>query len=308
MLPAVEIKNISKKFKAEKKEFYALKEVSFDVKEGEIFGILGPNGAGKTTLINILSTALLPDQGTAKIFGLDIFKDRKKILQQINMVSGETRFHYLLKVKDILKLYSSMYDIPDEKRKSRINELMEKLEINHLKDRIYDQLSTGEKMRVTIAKSLINYPKLIIYDEPTIGLDPDIAIKVREMIKEVNRNEGTTILLTSHYMFEVEELCMRIAFINKGVVSDIGTVQKLKAAKFPRYEVKIKVAKLKNKEILKENGFRVDGNNIYKEIENEKDPSELIRFLVKNNFDVLSFETKNPTLEQYFLKMTRDKK
>lgn len=308
MATAVDIKNISKKFKRNGKEFYALKDISFKIKEGEIFGLLGPNGAGKTTLINILTTILLPDRGTAKIFGYDILKNRQEILEIINTVSGETRFHWLLKVKDILKFYINLYDIPKEKKKNRIEYLAKRLEMNHLLNRTYKTLSTGEKMRVTLVKSLINYPRLVLYDEPTIGLDPDIAIKVRQLIKEINKTEGTTILLTSHYMHEVEELCDRVAFIDNGSISDIGTVEKLKSKKFSTYQVKIGVARIKNKKLLIDYGFKIKKNILIKEIDNKNDPSELIRFLVKNKYDVISFETRHPTLEDYFLKMTRDKK
>ncbi|MBD3155512.1 MAG: ATP-binding cassette domain-containing protein [Candidatus Aenigmarchaeota archaeon] len=308
MTTAVDIRDISKKFKRNGKEFYALKDISFKIKEGEIFGLLGPNGAGKSTLINILTTILLPDKGTAKIFGYDIIEERQKILETINSVSGETRFHWLLKVKNILKFYLDVYDIPSEKKKDRIEYLAEMLEMKHLLNRTYRTLSTGEKMRVTLVKSLLNHPKLVLYDEPTVGLDPDIAVKTRELVKEINKREGTTILLTSHYMGEVEELCKRIAFIDGGRISDIGTVKKLKSKKFPTYRVKIGVSEIKNKELLKKHGFKMNRKTLTKELENNEDPSELIRFLVKNNYDVISFETEHPTLEDYFLKMTRDRK
>lgn len=304
----VEIKNISKIFKSDGTEFYALKNISFSVNAGEIFGLLGPNGSGKTTLINILSTVLLPDSGTAKIGGYNILKDRYKILQIINSISGETIFHWRLKVKEILKFYSQIYFIPKNQREKRISELIKKMEIENIYNKKFNELSSGQRMRVIITKSLLNKPKVLLLDEPTIGLDPDIASKTRNLIKEVNKKEKTTIFLTSHYMHEVEKLCKRIAFINYGEISDIGTIKKLKEKKFLGYDITIGIAKVKNIGLLKRNGFIIKGNKLIKKINQNDDPSEIIRFLVGNGFDVISFESKKPTLEDYFIKMSRDKK
>jgi len=304
---AIDIRNISKKFKYGNKEFYALRKISFKIDKGEIFGLLGPNGAGKTTLINILTMILTPDEGTAKIFGLDIKKDRYKILEAINSLSTEVSFHHLLKVKHILEFYAKLYENSYLERKKIIQNLTEKFEIKDIMEKRFLKLSSGQKMRVALAKLLINSPKLLLLDEPTLGLDPDIAVKTRKLIKEINKNENVTILLTSHYMNEVEELCERIAYIDLGKITDIGKIKKLKEKKFTKTEVIAKVVKIKNKGFLEMNGFDVKGNKIMKTIENNKDPSEILKLLVRNGLDVIEFQTKKPTLEEYFLKMTRDK-
>jgi ABC-2 type transport system ATP-binding protein len=307
MKNVVEVLNVSKTFKHNRKRFFALKDISFSLKKGEIFGLLGPNGAGKTTLVNILTTALLPDSGTVKIFGLDACKKRYDILERINAVSGETKFNHKLKVNEIIEFYSKLYNIDKDERKKRIEYIFDKLEIGDLKDVMFQDLSQGQKMRVIIAKSLINNPELLLLDEPTIGLDPDIAVKIRKLIKRINRKDKVTILLTSHYMYEVENLCNRIAFINKGRILDIGGVKKVKMRSFGNYEVRIKVRRVKNIRSLKSRGFKIRNKVLIKKLRFDEDPSQILKFLVSRDYDVVSMETRYPTLDDYFLEMV-DKK
>jgi ABC-2 type transport system ATP-binding protein len=307
MKNVVEVLNVSKTFKHNRKRFFALKDISFSLKKGEIFGLLGPNGAGKTTLVNILTTALLPDSGTVKIFGLDACKKRYDILERINAVSGETKFNHKLKVNEIIGFYSKLYNIDKDERKKRIKYIFDKLEIESLKDKMFQDLSQGQKMRVIIAKSLINNPELLLLDEPTIGLDPDIAVKIRKLIKRINRKDKVTILLTSHYMYEVENLCNRIAFINKGRILDIGGVKKVKMRSFGNYEVRIKVRRVKNIRSLKSRGFKIRNKVLIKKLRFDEDPSQILKFLVSRDYDVVSMETRYPTLDDYFLEMV-DKK
>ena len=224
----VEVKSVSRSFKTNNVEFHALKNVSFSIKQGEIFGLLGPNGAGKTTLINILTTLLLPNKGTAFIDGYDVTKDRYQVLNLINSVSGETRFHYMLTVKEILRFYSELYELTQKQKKERVAYVTEKFEMHSLMNKRFQWLSSGERMRIILAKALLNHPKVLFLDEPTLGLDPDIAIKTRHLIKELKKEWDITILLTSHYMTEIEELCKRIAFINKGEIIFLGDIKELK--------------------------------------------------------------------------------
>ena len=224
----IEIKNVSKMFKSDGKKFHALDDVSFSVQKGEIFGLLGPNGAGKTTLINILTGLLVPDEGTISVLGKDVVRHRNDILERMNAVSGDSKFHWLLTSKEILKFYFSAYNVPKHERQERMQHLVEMFEIGGIMNKKFSWLSTGERMRLILAKSLINRPEVLLLDEPTLGLDPDIAIKTRNLILEVNKKYKTTILLTSHYMKEVEELCDRIAFIHKGKITDIGKIKDLK--------------------------------------------------------------------------------
>lgn len=224
----IEIKNVTKEFKSEGKKFCALDSVSFGIKEGEIFGLLGPNGAGKTTLINILTGLLVADKGSVTILGKDVARHRNDILEKMNAVSGDSKFHWLLTSKEILRFYFSAYNVPKAEREKRTERLVEMFEIDSIMEKRFAWLSTGERMRLILAKSMINDPEVLLLDEPTLGLDPDIAIRIRKLILDVNKNYGTTILLTSHYMKEVEELCGRIAFIHKGKIVDIGKIRDLK--------------------------------------------------------------------------------
>jgi len=160
MTYAVQIENISRKFKRSKQEFYALKDVSFNIKEGEIFGLLGPNGSGKTTLINILTMVLKPSSGTAKIFDHDILKDKTKIVSIINSASGESQFHTFLTVKENLEFFATVYGLNKEQTKDKLEFLIKKLQIENILNLRFGWLSSGQRMRAILAKSLINDPKL----------------------------------------------------------------------------------------------------------------------------------------------------
>ena len=302
---SIEVNNVSKKFKYKDKVIHALDDVSFNVKKGEIFGLLGPNGAGKTTLINILTTVLSPDSGKVTIEGLDVEKDMYKLLEITNTSSGSAIFHHLLKVKEILKFYSRLYNIPEHKRIKRIREVSKTLEIEDLQDSLFGSMSSGQKMRTVLAKSLLNYPKVLLLDEPTIGMDPDIAIKTRKLIKRINEKEKCTILLTSHYMHEVEELCQRIAFINNGKIIDIGDIKKLKNKQFFGFNVEIKVKEVIKKPLLKKHKFGIKGNLLTKRVQNEDEITDIMEILSKNGLIVIYIESKSPTLEDYFIKMSK---
>ncbi|MBS3052911.1 MAG: ABC transporter ATP-binding protein [Candidatus Aenigmarchaeota archaeon] len=303
----VEVENVSKKFKSGKKDFFALKDVSFDIKKGEIFGLLGPNGAGKSTLLNILIGILFPDSGNVKIFGKNPLKNND-LFEKMNFVSGETRFHWALKVKDILEFHGRLYGIPKNKRITETKKLAKFFEIEHILENKFSNISTGEKMRLIMAKALLNNPKLLLLDEPTVGLDPDIAIKTRNEIKRINKKLGTTIILTSHYMHEIEQLCDRIAFINKGVIVDIGSVDSVKLRKFASYDLTIKVRSVKNREFLRRKGFLINGNILRKELPADENISETLSMLAEKGMEIIEIESRKPTLEDYFVKMLGDKK
>lgn len=301
---AIEISSVSKKFKDKGKRFYALRDVSFSVRNREIFGLLGPNGSGKTTLLNIIMNVLVPDTGYVKILGKDPNRDRD-VLEEINFVSGDARFHWALTVSNILNFYGMVYRLGKEEREKRIERLAKVFGAGELLTRRFFTLSTGEKMRVMLAKAVINKPKIILMDEPTLGLDPDISITVRNEIRKASRKFKTTILLTSHYMYEVEELADRIAFINKGSIIDTGTVESVKQKKFDTYEAIITLAKIKDRAFLRRHGFRIKGNTVSKTISMERNISSILA-LLEPRYEITDVETKKPTLEDYFIKITRE--
>jgi len=227
----IEVKKLSKTYKSglfRKRITHALKEISISVKKGELFGILGPNGAGKTTFLNILMGLIIPDSGEVEIMGNKIEKDFDiNLKRRMNMCSGNPNFPWSLSVRETIKFYSMLYGVSAEEHKKREAGLVSSLELAKNLNTRYDELSTGNKQRLSLAKSLINDPEILLLDEPTIGLDPDISIKIRTMIKKIHKEQGKTILLTTHYMKEAEEMCERIAFIKEGEILALGTKDEL---------------------------------------------------------------------------------
>ena len=221
----LEIIRVSKEFRRKdgnKGKFYALRDVSLQIREGEIFAILGPNGAGKTTLLNVIMNLLYPDSGCVKIFGTNI-RDRN-VFSMMGYVSGDERFHWALSPLDILNIGGMLYGVKKQERVERIRSLVRLFGLESVLRSKFDVLSTGERMKLAFAYALMNRPKLLLLDEPTLGLDPDVAIRVRKEIKRINKEMKTTIVLTSHYMHEVQQLAHRIAFVDKGEIKDLGTV------------------------------------------------------------------------------------
>ncbi|RLI83724.1 ABC transporter ATP-binding protein [Archaeoglobales archaeon] len=202
----------------------ALRDVSLEIEEGEIFGILGPNAAGKTTLISILSTLLIPDRGKVKVLGMDAFREIKKVRERINISSG-LNLPWSLSVYECLKFFSLAYGILEE---NRIENLIESFELSDFRDVEFEELSTGNKQKLSLAKTFVNDPDLVFLDEPTTGLDPEVARKVRKKIEDIHRERNITIVLTTHYMAEAEQLCDRIVFLNKGKIIAEGTQKELK--------------------------------------------------------------------------------
>jgi ABC-2 type transport system ATP-binding protein len=215
-------------FRRSKSQVVAVKDISFEVDYGELFGLLGPNGAGKTTTIKLLTTMLIPTSGNATVLGYNIKKDVTKIRQKIGIVLGGERGLYTrVSAVDNLRYFADLYGVPTSVRDKRIKEL---LEFMGLSDRAHDRVETyskGMKQRLHLARGLINDPELIFLDEPTIGLDPEIARDTRKMIEDLVK-KGKTILLTTHYMFEADELCERVAVIRNGEIAALDTPSGLK--------------------------------------------------------------------------------
>lgn len=295
----IKVTNVSKKFKLNKGVLIALDNVSLEVEEGEIFGLLGPNGAGKTTLINIMLDLLTPDQGTVELLGQ---KPGPKVLKEINIVSGGSEFHWALTPRDILTFYSKVYNVQNPKQ--RIQELAELLKIEKLMDRKFSWFSTGERLRIAFAKALLNNPKILLLDEPTLGLDPDMAVVVRNEIKRINKL-GTTILLTSHYMHEVEQLCNRIGFIYNGKIIDIGKVAEVKLKKFASYDIILTLDKKPNAKYVKEHKLDVKGNRVRATLTGEDALSNLIAETHNQGYKIKDVVMKRPTLDDYFIKIMK---
>ncbi|MCZ7382577.1 MAG: ABC transporter ATP-binding protein [Candidatus Methanoperedens sp.] len=279
-----------------------LKNVSVDIEEGEIFGILGPNGAGKTTLISILSTLTIPDSGKVEVFGIDALSDPNSVKCIVNVSSGNPNFPWSLTVYENLKYFSLLYGLDN----LAIEKVIETLELEPFRNVRFDSLSTGTKQRLSLAKALLNEPRLLFLDEPTVGLDPDMAIKIRRLIKRIHDEKGITIVLTTHYMKEAEQLCERIAFIKKGEIianaapAELKRQMKLGETITIEYKGKFDDSRLKGipgiLDILHEDGkIKIVAENVESIIDN----------VMKNFCDVhiRNIEISQPNLEDVFLKL-----
>ena len=205
-----------------------LRGIDLDIEEGRIFGILGPNGAGKTTFLSILSTLLLPDRGQIQVLGMDVIKRGNCVRQRINISSGNANFLWSLTVKENLTFYAMLYGLGGRDRRKRVDEAIALFELGNWEGTSFDKLSTGMKQRLALAKSMLNSPEILFLDEPTVGLDPQVSAKIRDQIREIQRERGITIVLTTHNMAEAEYLCDRIAFLKEGRILTIGTAHELK--------------------------------------------------------------------------------
>ena len=213
----IEVKNLIKKFG----DFTAVDGISFGVEEGTITGLLGPNGAGKTTTIQMLLDIISPTSGEINIFGLPMDKNRQKILSMMNFSSPYVALPGNLKVWENLNTFARLYGVKN--LKSKIKELSHLFDTEAFLSKMTSQLSTGQLTRLNLTKALLNDPKLLLLDEPTSSLDPDIADRTRVLLKRIQKERGVTILYTSHNMDEVEEICDRVIFLQHGKIKDDGT-------------------------------------------------------------------------------------
>lgn len=229
-MKAISIKGIHKTYPANRrgKAVHALKGIDLEVEQGTILSILGPNGAGKTTLISILTTLLFPDEGTGTIYGFDLLRQRNRIREIVNVTSGNANFTDSFSVVENLNYYAMLYGISKTLRKAKIEALLEMFGLGPFRDIPFNQLSTGLKQRLALSKSLINDPQILFLDEPTIGLDPQISESIRRELKEINRRERITIVLTTHQMDEAEFLSDRIIFLRQGEIIAEGKAEELK--------------------------------------------------------------------------------
>ncbi|MFX1295735.1 MAG: ATP-binding cassette domain-containing protein [Promethearchaeota archaeon] len=224
----IEVKELQKIYNSGHMEIEAVKRISFSVAEGEIFGFLGPNGAGKTTTLNILSTLLFPTSGTAEINGHNIEKNPDGVRRSIGMVFQDTSLDIDLTGYENLELHAIMYGLDKKTRKNRIAEMLKIVDLTDKANIFIKNYSGGMKRRLEIARGLLHYPKCLFLDEPTLGLDPQTRRNIWEHIKNLNMRYGITIILTTHYMEEADELCDRICIIDHGEIIALDTNENLK--------------------------------------------------------------------------------
>ncbi len=226
----IETKNLTKDFGT----FRAVDNLSLSIEEGKITALLGPNGAGKTTTIQMLLDLITPTSGEILIFGKNMAIDREVILSKVNFSSPYVSLPMGLTVIENLRTFARLYGVPNPDQK--IKELGKYFEIEHLLKKKTPSLSTGQLTRVNLTKAFLNDPALLLLDEATASLDPDIADKTRKILKKIQKEKGVSILYTSHNMAEIEEICDTVIFINKGKIKEVGTPKEL-VEKFGRADL-----------------------------------------------------------------------
>ena len=208
--------------------FTAVDGVDLQIQKGEIFGLLGPNGAGKSTTIRMLCTLLEPTSGTARVNGYDIIRQANQVRQNLGTVlAGERSIYWKLTARENLEYFAALYQIPRDVATKRVNELLQRMELTARADELVEKFSTGMKQRVAISKALVANPPILLLDEPTLGLDPQAARNLRELIAQL-KADGHTILLTTHYMEEADQLSDRIGIIDQGKIIALDTPARLK--------------------------------------------------------------------------------
>jgi ABC-2 type transport system ATP-binding protein len=309
---AVEVRDLSKTFRTgwpRRRLQPALRGVSFVVPRGAIFGVLGPNGAGKTTLLSILATLLLPDGGTARVLGLDVIRDAHRVRERINLSSGSASFLWSLTPREILDIAGRSYGIGSRARRSRVAELLDQFELGAHAAVPYNELSTGLKQRLALAKAFINDPELLILDEPTVGLDPDISVRIREQIAALRRSRGMTILLSTHYMREAEQLCDEVVFLRGGRILAGGDPATLKREVLLGDRIELAVEGDDWRGIADLPGVlacTVAGGRVLVTVDDaRKRLPEIFRYLHDRGVPVSDVTVTEPTLESVFIELAR---
>ena len=228
--------------KEPKAMFTAVNGVDLQIERGEIFGLLGPNGAGKSTTIRMLCTLLEPTGGTARVNGFDIVKQANDVRRSLGTVlAGERSIYWKLTGRENLEYFAALYHIPPEIARQRVEELIERMELKERANELVEKYSTGMRQRIAISKALLARPPILLLDEPTLGLDPQAARRLRELIAEL-KQEGHTILLTTHYMEEADQLSDRIGIIDTGRIIALDTPEGLKQRIEQKEVIRLEVA------------------------------------------------------------------
>ena len=295
------VEHLTKKFD----DIFAVDDISFAVKEGEIVGLLGPNGAGKTTTIQMLLGLMTPTSGQISFFGKPLATHREEILQRINASSGYARLPWRLTVFENLQVYGHLYSVRNHKEK--IHELAKRFEAEDLLPKKFQDLSAGQMTRVLLIKAFINDPELVLLDEPTASLDPDIAAKIREYILEERKKRKMTILITSHNMGEVEEMCDRVIFLNHGKIYAVDTPRGLaRRNRDSEVSLMVKDGLKRLIAITRERGFRFNEKRRFITITlPEVAIAEYLTEAGKRGIEYDEIEIVRPSLEDFFLSVSK---
>ena len=303
---ALTVENLNKIYSNSKtkKETKAITDLTFEVKEGEVFGLLGPNGAGKTTFLSILGGTVTKTSGYVNVWGFDLDKNPRQVKASIGIVPQEVNLDAFFSPKQLLELQAGLYGIA---KKDRITDLILKLVALDNKANAYSRsLSGGMKRRLLIAKAMVHQPPILILDEPTAGVDVELRNNLWNNVKKLN-NEGVTIILTTHYLLEAQEMCDRIAIINKGnLVALDTTVKLLDRIKIKKINFKIKSVDLKHPLHMDGIKFKIISENqitaTYEK--NSLNFSAIINYFNQNNLKIEDISTDDGDLEDVFVQLT----
>jgi len=302
-MKAIEVKNLTKIFG----HLVAVDHISFEVEEGEIFGFLGANGAGKTTTIMMLATARIPTSGTATVSGYDITRDGSKIRESIAVVFEELSLDVDLTGRENLDFHARMYHIPKKTREERISRALELVGLKTKQNMLVKHYSGGMQRRLEIARAMVNQPRILFLDEPTLGLDVQTRRMLWDYAKKLNREAGTTILLTTHYVEEADYLCDRIAILEQGKILVTDTPEGLKSSLGDSL-LSVKLSQgggelaglLRGLNWVKEVNQRDGWLDLSVESEETKIP-EVVRLSKDHGFAISSIKQHKPSLEDAFL-------
>ena len=296
-------------FKRDKKIVKALTNISFEIEEGDIVGYIGPNGAGKSTTIKIMSGILTPTSGECTIMGQTPWKDRKKYVKNIGVVFGQrSQLWWDVPIIDSFQLLKDIYKIPTEEYEETLNELINTLNLNDLLNRPLRQLSLGQKMKCELAGSLLHRPKLLFLDEPTIGLDAITKLAVRDFIKSINKKWGTTIILTTHDMNDIDALTNKIILVGKGQILYNGKFSAIKEKYGHIKEIEVEFAK--NYNSIKLDGYTVVSHNknmaTLKNLDNKKFNVKEFFNEITDKYEVVDFQVNSISVDEILAQLYKE--
>ena len=304
---ALAVENLTKVYSSPKtkKHNKALNELSFEVRQGEVFGLLGPNGAGKTTFLSILGGTVVKTSGKVNVWGFDLDQNPRQVRASVGIVPQEVNLDAFFSPKKLLELQAGLYGISKE---NRITDLILKMVSLQDKANAYSRsLSGGMKRRLLIAKAMVHQPPILILDEPTAGVDVELRNNLWENVKALNK-EGVTIILTTHYLIEAQEMCDRIAIINKGNLVALDTTKKLlERIKTKKINFKVKNIELNKNLMMKDINFKINSENsiLVTYEKNSLDFGEIINYLNENNIKIEDISTEDGDLEDVFVQLTK---
>jgi ABC-2 type transport system ATP-binding protein len=305
----IEVKNLTKMFG----KFIAVDDVSFNVKKGEIFGLLGPNGAGKSTTLRVLSTLSRPTKGSATIGGYDTVKHDMDVRKLIGIVSEKMIIYNRLTAKENLWFFGSLFNIPKDKLNRRIDDLLELVQLTKWKNAQVGTFSTGMRQRINVVRALLNMPQVLFLDEPTLGLDPQSSVEIRDFIKKLNQEQGTTAIITTHMMVDADLLCDRIAIVDHGkiIALDTSTNLKKKISGGDTMIIKLEIANLTPDLIASVKALKCadavtqeNSTRLHIIVHGEEAFDNIIDAVRGQNGKIVSMENLQPTLEDVFLHIT----